>query len=187
MAKINIRPAISTDIPKMIALDHNYATGHVWQMTLDLTEIQTQVTFREVRLPREVHVNYPRSAQKLVDDWTKRDLLLLAEEGETVRGYISVQLGLAPASAWVEDLAVDRSQKKWIRQRPGTGCPGLVWKKGHSRLTLEMQPKNYPAIQFAYKLGFEFSGYNDQYYRDQEIAIFFSSYHMNLLILPANH
>ena len=49
-------------------------------------------------------------------------------------------------------------------------------KKGIHRLTLEMQPKNYPAIQFAYKLGFEFSGYNDQYYRDQEIAIFFSSY-----------
>ena len=41
---------------------------------------------------------------------------------------------------------------------------------------MEMQPKNYPAIQFAYKLGFEFSGYNDQYYRDQEIAIFFSSF-----------
>jgi hypothetical protein len=39
-----------------------------------------------------------------------------------------------------------------------------------------MQPKNYPAIHFAYKLGFEFSGYNDQYYRDQEIAIFFSTY-----------
>ncbi len=65
MTKINIRPAISTDIPKMIALDHNYATDHVWQMTMDLTEIQTQVSFREVRLPREVHVNYPRISQKL--------------------------------------------------------------------------------------------------------------------------
>ena len=108
MAEINIRPAISTDIPKLIALDHDFATGHVWQMTLDLTEIQTQVSFREVKLPRDVHVNYPRSIRKLADDWTKRDLLLLAEEGEIVRGYISLQLGLAPASAWVEDLVVGR-------------------------------------------------------------------------------
>ncbi len=177
MTEINIRPAYSTDVPKMVSVDHNYATGHVWQMTLDLTDIQTQVSFREVRLPREVHVNYPRITRRLVDDWTKRDLLLLAEEDEIVRGYISVRLGHAPASAWVDDLAVDR-----IFRRNGIGSALVLaaqdWcgKKGIHRITLEMQPKNYPAIQFAYKLGFEFSGYNDQYYRDQEIAIFFSSY-----------
>jgi GNAT superfamily N-acetyltransferase len=177
MAEIDIRPAISTDIPKMISLDHNFATGHVWQMTLELTDTQTQVSFREVRLPREVHVNYPRIPRKMLDDWTKRDLLLLAEENEVVRGYVSVRLGLAPASAWVEDLVVDR-----IYRRNGIGSALVLaaqdWcgKKGIHRLTMEMQPKNYPTIQFAYKMGFEFSGYNDQYYRDQEIAIFFSSY-----------
>jgi len=177
MAKIDIRPAISTDIPKMISLDHNYATGHVWQMTLDLTDIQTQVSFREVRLPREVHVNYPRIPRRMVDDWTRRDLLLLAEEGGIVRGYISVRLGLAPASAWVEDLAVDRIYRRnGIASALVLAAQDWCGKKGIHRLTLEMQPKNYPAIQFAYKLGFEFSGYNDQYYRDQEIAIFFSSY-----------
>lgn len=177
MAKIDIRPAISTDIPKMISLDHNYATGHVWQMTLDLTDLQTQVSFREVRLPREVHVNYPRIPRRLLDDWTKRDLLLLAEEDGIVRGYISVRLGLAPASAWVEDLAVDRIYRRnGIASALVLAAQDWCGKKGIHRLTLEMQPKNYPAIQFAYKLGFEFSGYNDQYYRDQEIAIFFSSY-----------
>lgn len=177
MAKIDIRPAISTDIPKMISLDHNYATGHVWQMTLDLTDLQTQVSFREVRLPREVHVNYPRIPRRLLDDWTMRDLLLLAEEDGIVRGYISVRLGLAPASAWVEDLAVDRIYRRnGIASALVLAAQDWCGKKGIHRLTLEMQPKNYPAIQFAYKLGFEFSGYNDQYYRDQEIAIFFSSY-----------
>ena len=177
MAKIDIRPAISTDIPKMISLDHNYATGHVWQMTLDLTDLQTQVSFREVRLPREVHVNYPRIPRRLLDDWTTRDLLLLAEEDGIVRGYISVRLGLAPASSWVEDLAVDRIYRRnGIASALVLAAQDWCGKKGIHRLTLEMQPKNYPAIQFAYKLGFEFSGYNDQYYRDQEIAIFFSSY-----------
>jgi GNAT superfamily N-acetyltransferase len=177
MDKINIRSAISTDIPKMIALDHNYATSHVWQLTLDVTEIQTQISFREVRLPREVHVNYPRVVRNLADDWTKRDALLLAEQGEQVRGYISLRLGLAPASAWLEDLVVDRIHR---RQGIGTALVGAAqdWcaRKGLHRITLEMQPKNYPAIQFANKLGFEFSGYNDQFYRDQEIAIFFSSF-----------
>ena len=141
MAEIKIRPAISTDIPKMVALDHNYATDHVWQMTLDLTEIQTQVSFREVRLPREVHVNYPR---------LNRDLLLLAEEDEAVRGYISVQLGKAPASAWVMDLNVDR-----IHRRNGIGTALVLaaqdWcaRKRVHRLTLEMQIKFYvPASSY---------------------------------------
>lgn len=177
MANINIRPAISTDIPKMIALDHDYATTHVWQMTMDLTEIHTQISFRQVRLPREVHVNYPRSVRTLADDWTKRDALLLAEEGDQVRGYVSLRLGLAPASAWIEDLIVDR-----LHRRNGIGTALVLaaqdWcaRKGFHRMTLEMQPKNFPAIQFASHFGFEFSGYNDQFYRDQEIAIFFSSY-----------
>jgi GNAT superfamily N-acetyltransferase len=174
---MNIRPAISIDIPKMISLDHDFATDHVWQMNIDLTDIQTQVSFREVRLPREVHVNYPRVYRKLLDNWTERDLLLLAEEGGIVRGYISVQLDLSPASAWIEDLVVDRLQR-----RKGLGNALILaardWcaRKGLHRLTMEMQPKNYPAIQFAKNQGFEFSGYNDQFYRDQEIAIFFSTY-----------
>jgi GNAT superfamily N-acetyltransferase len=163
MNPINIRPAYSTDIPKLISLDHNYSTGYVWQMTIDLTEIQTQVSFRETRLPREVHVNYP--------------LLLLAEEDDLVRGYICVRLDLAPASAWVEDLAVDRVyRRKGIGTRLIQAAQDWCGKKRIHRLTMEMQPKNYPAIQFASHLGFEFSGYNDQYYRDQEIALFFSTY-----------
>lgn len=177
MTEIHIRPANSTDISRLISLDHNYATGHVWQMTLDLTEIQTQVSFREVKLPREVHVNYPRNFRGLADDWTRRDLLLLAEEGEAVRGYISLRLGLAPASAWVEDLVVDRLQRrKGIGSSLVLAAQDWCGRKGLHRITLEMQPKNHPAIQFASHLGFEFSGYNDQFYRDQEIAIFFSSF-----------
>ena len=177
MPEIEIRAAFSSDIPKMIALDHHYTTSHVWQMTRDLTETQTQVSFREVRLPREVHVSYPRNTHLLADTWTDRDALLLAQDGEQVKGYISLQLGNAPASAWVEDLVVDREHRQ---QGIGTALvlAGKDWcqRKGLSRLTLEMQPKNYPAIQLAQKLGFDFSGYNDQYYRNQEIALFFSTF-----------
>jgi len=176
MPEIEIRPAFSSDIPKLIALDHHFTTGYVWQMTRDITESQLQVSFRQVRLPREVHVSYPRIKQVLADTWTERDVLLMARDGEEPRGYISVQLGNAPASAWVEDLVVERDYR---RQGIGTALilAAKEWcqQKRISRLTLEMQPKNYPAIQLARKLGFEYSGFNDQYYPKQEIAIFFST------------
>jgi hypothetical protein len=36
-----------------------------------------------------------------------------------------------------------------------------------------MQTKNYPAIQFARAQGFVFCGFNDHYYMNQDIALFF--------------
>ena len=43
-----------------------------------------------------------------------------------------------------------------------------------SKLTLETQTKNYPAIRFAQKHRFTFCGYNDRYYSNGDIAVFFS-------------
>jgi ribosomal protein S18 acetylase RimI-like enzyme len=53
------------------------------------------------------------------------------------------------------------------------------WVARHSvsrRLVLEMQPKNFPAISLSQKLGFDFSGYNDHYYANRDVAIFFAKW-----------
>ena len=50
--------------------------------------------------------------------------------------------------------------------------PGRVERKNH-RAMLEMPSKNNPAMRLAQKLGYEFCGYNDQYYETQDIALFF--------------
>jgi RimJ/RimL family protein N-acetyltransferase len=41
------------------------------------------------------------------------------------------------------------------------------------RLILEMQSKNQACIRLAQKFGYEFCGYNDQYYLTQDVALFF--------------
>ena len=41
------------------------------------------------------------------------------------------------------------------------------------RALFEMPSKNNPAIKLAQKLGYEFCGYNEQYYGTQDIALFF--------------
>jgi hypothetical protein len=52
----------------------------------------------------------------------------------------------------------------------------MEWAKQHSldRIVIEMQPKNYPAQCMAQKLGFNFCGYQDPYYTNRDIALFFS-------------
>lgn len=174
MPEIEIRPAISTDIPILMGIDHNYTSDYVWQMEIQADENQAAATFRQTRLPRSVRVEYPRSPQSLADDWNRRSGLLVALlEGEKI-GYISLMQDVAPATTWVNDLAVVRRLR-----RNGIGSAlvlaGQEWGRQHDslRMVLEMQPKNFPAIRVALKLGFDFCGYNDRYYTNHDIAIFF--------------
>ncbi len=37
-----------------------------------------------------------------------------------------------------------------------------------------VQSKNYPAINFLQRNGFTFCGYNERYYRNQDIAVYFA-------------
>lgn len=177
MPEIEIRPAIATDISALMALEHNYSSEYVWQMNVRRAGSEVRITFREVHLPRSVQVMYPRDPQSLACNWTKRGSLLVAVlDGEPV-GYISLTQNTPLKDTWATDLAVMRRLR-----RQGIGNALVLsaqeWATQHNsqRLILEMQPKNYPAIQLAQKLGFEFCGYNDHYFANHDIALFFSKW-----------
>ena len=175
MPEIEIRPAISADIPALIAIDHRYTSDNVWQMEIQQDESQIAISFREVRLPRSVRVDYPRSPGELADTWTQRSGLLVALlEGEPI-GYASLMLELAPLTTWMTDLAVARRLR-----RQGIASALVLaaqeWAAQHDShyLVLEMQPKNVPALKLVQKLGFDFCGYNDRYYKNHDIGLFFA-------------
>jgi GNAT superfamily N-acetyltransferase len=176
MPEIEIRPALAGDIPSLVGLDHHYATDHVWQMEFNQDRDQGQVSagFRQMRLPRSVRVEYPRPISSLTAGWERLSELLVAELAGHPIGYTGLALDRMPQAAWVADLVVDRELR-----RNGIGSGLLLaageWaaSMGCSGLMLEMQPKNYPAIRLASKLGFEFCGYNEHYYNNHEIGIFF--------------
>ena len=176
MPEIEIRPSLPADIPELVAIDHHYASDHVWQMDFNHNHEAGLVTatFRKVRLPRPIRVEYPRSPRTLEVEWAQRSAILVAVLDDQPVGYASLALGRAPFTAWTTDLAVHRPLRaKGI----GTALvlAAIEWSANMScrNLVLEMQPKNFPAIQFASRLGFEFCGYNDLYYANQDIGIFF--------------
>jgi ribosomal protein S18 acetylase RimI-like enzyme len=177
MPQIEIRPAKSDDIPALLALEHNYVSDFVWQMDLQRDEHKTSIIFRQVKLPRSVQVKYPRSPQALSDEWTKKSCVLVASMEAEIVGYACLMNNMAPKTTWVTDLVVLRRQR-----RQGIGTALLLasqdWalQKNNRRIILEMQPKNFPAISLAQKLGFDLCGYNDHYYTNQDIALFFSKW-----------
>lgn len=174
--QINIRPANEDDVLALVGLDHGYSTEYVWQMELDQGAPRMGARFREARLPRPMQVTYPRPKNHLEKDWQQRSAILIATiPGDQLVGYASLSTAVAPGAAWLTDLVVGASQR-----RKGIGSrlvlAAQAWARDHrqERLVLEMQSKNYPAIKLAQKLAFEFSGYNDRYYENQDIALFFA-------------
>ena len=174
MASFETRPANSNDFPRLMAMDHSCSSDYVWQLELRSEPKRVTVNFHEVRLPRSVKVTYPRNPSALADEWSKRDVLLVALQEENPVGYISAIDDRASGIVWVMDLVVAPDAR-----RQGAASALLLatqdWalERGVRRIVLETQSKNHPCIRLAQKFGYEFCGYNDQYYPTQDVALFF--------------
>jgi GNAT superfamily N-acetyltransferase len=174
MPTFEIRPATVNDLPRLMSIDHSCLSDYVWQLELRRDAGQVTSNFREVRLPRSVVVTYPRNPLSLSTDWTRRDVALVAlDEGIPV-GYICATEEHTASISWVTDIVVSAEKR---RQGAASALLAAVqtWalERSVKRLILEMQSKNQPCIRLAQKFGYEFCGYNDQYYPTQDVALFF--------------
>ena len=135
------------------------------------TKVRTCRFDSVVRLPRTMHVTYPDEHRH-------------GNHG----GTATVSWWPQPmTSAGLRHLQMD-SRTNGVDSGPGR-WPALSrrkiasalleqtirWARLHdlNHLTLEMQTKNHPAICFARKHGFSFCGFNDHYYMNRDIALFF--------------
>ena len=175
MSEIELHPTVATDLSRLMGFEHSINSDSVWQLELRRENGQVASTFREVRLPRTIAVAYPHNPFSLADDWVRKSMMYTAFIGPDPVGYICLlERGMASV-VWVTDLVVNVTSR-----RKGVGsallAAGQEWaaSRSHRRLILEMQAKNLPAIRLAQKFGYEFCGYNDQYYINQDVAIFFS-------------
>src|SRR5215207_9955372 len=174
MPSFEIRPAITNDLPRLMAMDHSCFSDYVWQLELRRDAGQVTSTFREVRLPRSVAVAYPRNPFSLADKWTSRDGMLVALHEGDPAGYLCAVEEHASAVAWVTDLVIiPERRRQGAASALLTAAQAWALERGVRRLILEMQSKNQPCIRLAQKFGYEFCGYNDQYYPTQDVALFF--------------
>jgi len=157
-----------------MGIDHSNSSEYVWQLDVRNEPNQVTANFREVRLPRSVTITYPRDPSLLADEWTKRDAFLVAIQGEIPVGYVGAVEEHVSAVAWVTDLVVAPGvRRRGVASSLLTAVQAWALERGVRRIVLEMQSKNHPCIRMAQKFGYEFCGYNDQYYPTQDVALFF--------------
>src|SRR5690606_8636257 len=97
------------------------------------------------------------------------------EEGtERVLGYVDVHIQAWQKAGWVQNFVVDAGYR---RRGIGTALfeAAVEWGRGEGlqRLIFECPTKNGGAIEFFHARGAEFCGFNDRYYTNHDIALFF--------------
>jgi GNAT superfamily N-acetyltransferase len=174
MSAFEIRPANLNDVHRLMALDHSSSSDYVWQLELRSEAKQVTANFHEVRLPRAVTVVYPRNPASLADEWKKRDLVLVALKGDTPVGYACAVEERVSVVAWITDLVVaPEVRRQGAASALLTGIQAWALERSVRRIVIEAQSKNHPCIRLAQKFGYEFCGYNDQYYPTLDVALFF--------------
>src|SRR5512136_1746624 len=106
MTEVQIRPAVATDIPILVTIDHSCKTDYVLQMDVQHEEGQLGAIFREIRLPHPVSVTYPRSLAALPDSSNRRSGMLVAMQSGQIAGYIRMSDLILPKTGWLTDLVV---------------------------------------------------------------------------------
>jgi ribosomal protein S18 acetylase RimI-like enzyme len=202
---VEIRAAEGDDLRLCIALDDSYVSAHTWQVesvrgepgaapfsmqsTVTLGDNPLSVTFRPVKLPRARRVLGQVAASLRegnevsmlgrLQQWEAADLVLMAEQGSKLCGYIVVTLVPSSGIGWINALVVANSMR-----RQGIGSMLLAAARRWARygqgqnlraFMLEVSTKNYPAVAFCRKEGFNFCGYTDYSFSHGDIVLLFVS------------
>jgi ribosomal protein S18 acetylase RimI-like enzyme len=188
-----IRSAALTDLNACLRLNADSQTDHVWQMDQRAEKHGgVFVRFQSVRLPRVMYVVYPRQRDDVVACWEDDSLVLVASDkraSEPIEGNGEVQESDQPRvfgycqldaqpwqrAGWMTHLIVDRPFR-----RRGIGSAllkaSIAWGRSRKleKLMIAVQTKNHPAISFCEKHNFSFCGFNDHYFVNRDIALFFT-------------
>jgi ribosomal protein S18 acetylase RimI-like enzyme len=171
-----VRMAELADLNVCYDLDGSYVTEYVWQMQAHENERSTEVRFDTVRLPRPMKVNYPRHPDELLPSWRRGEGFLVAadDQGQAI-AFLDMTAQMWHSTGWIQNLIVHRRfRRRGVATALLRAARHWALDNGLSKMMLETQTKNYPAIRFAQKHGFIFCGYNDRYYSNGDIALFFS-------------
>lgn len=172
---MNIRPAQARDLEACLALDESFETEYVWQMETARGNGAIQLGFRTTRLPRAMRVVVHTSQDDLAEHFERGECVLVAEEYPRVAGFLDATIEPAQRVVWMHALVVasDMRRRGVASQLLNAALDWAHEKKMRAVMT-HLSTKNYPASAFLQKHGFAFCGFNDQYYHNHDIALFFA-------------
>ncbi len=176
-ASLTFRDAVEDDIPFCLALDSDYETEHVWQMTVQDNGQDIQISCRRQRLPRRLDAQHVPDPAKLFLALRSDFCFVVIQDKASshLLGYITLRIDGSSQVAYLQDIVIDRAYR---RRSLGARLVHVarIWAGEFQlrQIIFEIPTTNYPGILFAQALGFSFCGFNDHHFANREIAVFFS-------------
>lgn len=175
MAEIEIGVSTIEEYPQIAAMDLSFESDYVWktQMLEGLDSFES--SFQRIRLPKTIRVSFQAYAPTALEMLIRQREVLSVRYEEKVIGYLRLE----------QDETVNRLILKTGGIMPeyrkkGIGAVLLnrvieIASHNHLRsIVCMVQAKNDPAIRFLMSNGFVFSGYQEFFFRNMEIGLFFS-------------
>lgn len=176
-SRLVFRDAVEADIPYCLALDSDFHTDHVWQMTVQEMSEEIQVNCRRQRLPRRLDTGHITDAAQLQAALLRNYCYVVIQDGGSnhILGYISMRVDEISQVGYLQDIVIDRPYR---RRTLGSRLVHVarIWAGDYNlrQIIFEIPTTNYPCILFAQAMGFAFCGFNDHHFANREIAVFFS-------------
>ena len=175
MAEIKIGASTNEEYPQIAAMDLSFDSNYVWK-TQTLEGLDSfEASFQRIRLPKTIHVSFQAYIPTILETLVRQREILSVRYEEKVVGYLRLE----------QDETVNRLILKTGGIMPeyrnkgiGTVLMDRVTEiASHNRLrsiVCMVQAKNDPAIRFLLGKGFVFSGYQEFFFRNMDIGLFFS-------------
>lgn len=175
MAEIEIGAAVLDEYAQIAQMDLSFDSNYVWKTQIVEGFESFQPSFQRIRLPKTIHVSFQAyNTANLEQLIRQREILSLRYEDKVI-GYVRPE----------RDETVNRMILKTGGVMPeyrnkGVGSAMLehlcdiARKNGYRSLVCMVQAKNDPTIHFLMGRGFVFCGYQEFFFRNMEIGLFFS-------------
>ena len=175
MAEIEIGAATIDEYPQIAAIDLSFESDYVWktQMLEGLDSFES--SFQRIRLPKTIRVSFQAYPPANLDILIRQREVLSVRYEDKIIGYARLE----------QDETVNRLILKTGGIVPEYRKKGIgtvlmdrimeIARHNNIRSVICMvQAKNDPAIHFLLSKGFIFSGYQEFFFRNMEIGLFFS-------------
>lgn len=175
MAEIEIGAATIEEYPQISAMNLSFESNYVWKTQMLESLDMFESSFQRIRLPKTIQVSFqaycPGNLEALIH---RREILSVRYENKVI-GYARLE----------QDETVNRLVLKTGGIMPeyrNKGVGGVLLERitniaRHNNIpsiVCMLQAKNDPAIRFLLARGFVFSGYQEFFFQNMEIGLFFS-------------
>lgn len=172
---IEVRKAAMTDGPILSRINLDFESATVFKAYMEESDDLLTTEFQRVKLPKRDDIPFQRVSLEVLETYVRNGEVIVATIANRIVGFLHLEI--IPG---LELMRLALGGVPMAQRRNGIGsallksAESIAAQRELKRIAVMIQTKNDPAIAFIRKHGYKFSGYEEFYFPNLEIALIFS-------------